>query len=192
MKVIYSILLFLLPLSLFGQVNSHYWSHQYGSKGLLLNGSVIASVNDETAIFYNPGSMALTDDFGISLSLITPTYSLFRTTDFLGEGTSFSDQGLGLSPGLVAAMFKPFGTDKVVLGLTTFTRYRSEIGVEDRVVKNVEQNPDQIFLGDIDFNDVKDKCSYITPVPGGIGPMTIAMLVKQIVESSEMTLLNNL
>ena len=48
------------------------------------------------------------------------------------------------------------------------------------------------IIGDIDFDDVKDKCSYITPVPGGIGPMTIAMLVKQIVESSEMTLLNNL
>lgn len=48
------------------------------------------------------------------------------------------------------------------------------------------------IIGDIDYDDVKDKCSYITPVPGGIGPMTIAMLVKQIVESSEMTLLNNL
>lgn len=34
------------------------------------------------------------------------------------------------------------------------------------------------LVGDIDFNNVKDKCSYITPVPGGVGPMTIAMLMK--------------
>lgn len=32
--------------------------------------------------------------------------------------------------------------------------------------------------GDIDYNDVKEKGSYITPVPGGIGPMTIAFLFK--------------
>ena len=34
------------------------------------------------------------------------------------------------------------------------------------------------LVGDVDFNDVKDKVSYITPVPGGVGPMTIAMLLK--------------
>lgn len=34
------------------------------------------------------------------------------------------------------------------------------------------------LCGDVDFEDVKDKCSYITPVPGGVGPMTIAMLMK--------------
>jgi methylenetetrahydrofolate dehydrogenase (NADP+) / methenyltetrahydrofolate cyclohydrolase len=32
--------------------------------------------------------------------------------------------------------------------------------------------------GDVNFNDVKDKCSYITPVPGGVGPMTIVSLLK--------------
>ncbi len=34
------------------------------------------------------------------------------------------------------------------------------------------------LVGDVDFNDVCDKASYITPVPGGVGPMTIAMLMQ--------------
>jgi methylenetetrahydrofolate dehydrogenase (NADP+)/methenyltetrahydrofolate cyclohydrolase len=34
------------------------------------------------------------------------------------------------------------------------------------------------LVGDVDFENVKDKCSYITPVPGGVGPMTIASLLK--------------
>ena len=34
------------------------------------------------------------------------------------------------------------------------------------------------LCGDVDFENVKDKCSYITPVPGGVGPMTIATLMK--------------
>jgi methylenetetrahydrofolate dehydrogenase (NADP+)/methenyltetrahydrofolate cyclohydrolase len=34
------------------------------------------------------------------------------------------------------------------------------------------------LCGDVDFEGVKDKCSAITPVPGGVGPMTIAMLMQ--------------
>ena len=34
------------------------------------------------------------------------------------------------------------------------------------------------LVGDVDFNDVCEKASYITPVPGGVGPMTIAMLMQ--------------
>ena len=34
------------------------------------------------------------------------------------------------------------------------------------------------LVGDVEFNSVKEKASYITPVPGGVGPMTIAMLLE--------------
>ena len=39
---------------------------------------------------------------------------------------------------------------------------------------------DEKLCGDVDFENVKDKCSYITPVPGGVGPMTIAMLASNV------------
>jgi methylenetetrahydrofolate dehydrogenase (NADP+)/methenyltetrahydrofolate cyclohydrolase len=38
------------------------------------------------------------------------------------------------------------------------------------------------LVGDIDFEDVKEKCSYITPVPGGVGPMTIASLFSNLIK----------
>ena len=41
------------------------------------------------------------------------------------------------------------------------------------------------LVGDVDYEEVKKTASYITPVPGGIGPMTIAILMKQIVEAKE-------
>lgn len=44
------------------------------------------------------------------------------------------------------------------------------------------------LLGDVNFNDVKDKCSFITPVPGGVGPMTIAMLLKNTLIASSLKL----
>jgi len=41
------------------------------------------------------------------------------------------------------------------------------------------------LCGDVDFDNVKEKCSYITPVPGGVGPMTIAMLMNNTVLSAK-------
>lgn len=41
------------------------------------------------------------------------------------------------------------------------------------------------LIGDCDFDDLKDKTSFITPVPGGVGPMTIAMLMQNTLESAE-------
>ncbi|MFP4697489.1 MAG: bifunctional methylenetetrahydrofolate dehydrogenase/methenyltetrahydrofolate cyclohydrolase FolD [Eubacteriales bacterium] len=41
------------------------------------------------------------------------------------------------------------------------------------------------LCGDVDFEDCKDVVSAITPVPGGVGPMTIAMLMKNCVEAAE-------
>ncbi len=43
-----------------------------------------------------------------------------------------------------------------------------------------------ILAGDVDFEAVKDKASCITPVPGGVGPMTITMLMKNTVQSAKM------
>lgn len=41
------------------------------------------------------------------------------------------------------------------------------------------------ITGDVDYNDCFDKCSKITPVPGGVGPMTIAMLMKNTLKSAK-------
>ena len=40
--------------------------------------------------------------------------------------------------------------------------------------------------GDVDFENVSKKASYITPVPGGVGPMTIAMLMNNVVKAAKM------
>lgn len=56
---------------------------------------------------------------------------------------------------------------------------------EGAVVIDVGINRDENnkLCGDVDFDTVAPKCSSITPVPGGVGPMTIAMLMKNCVES---------
>ena len=47
----------------------------------------------------------------------------------------------------------------------------------------IHRNEENKLCGDVDYESVAPKCSAITPVPGGVGPMTIAMLMKNCVES---------
>lgn len=56
---------------------------------------------------------------------------------------------------------------------------------EGAVVIDVGINRDENnkMCGDVDFEDVKDVCSFITPVPKGVGPMTIAMLLENTLQS---------
>lgn len=50
----------------------------------------------------------------------------------------------------------------------------------------INRLPDGKLCGDVDFDGVKEKAGYITPVPGGVGPMTIAMLMKNTLTSSKL------
>lgn len=48
----------------------------------------------------------------------------------------------------------------------------------------INRAEDGKLYGDVDFENIKEKAAYITPVPGGVGPMTIAMLLKNTVEAA--------
>ncbi|MDA3833435.1 MAG: bifunctional methylenetetrahydrofolate dehydrogenase/methenyltetrahydrofolate cyclohydrolase FolD [Spirochaetales bacterium] len=60
-----------------------------------------------------------------------------------------------------------------------------DVGV-NRIGKTPEGKA--ILVGDVDFESVKEKAAAITPVPGGVGPMTIVMLMKNTVEAARNTI----
>jgi methylenetetrahydrofolate dehydrogenase (NADP+) / methenyltetrahydrofolate cyclohydrolase len=49
----------------------------------------------------------------------------------------------------------------------------------------INRLPDGRLVGDVDFEGVREKASYITPVPGGVGPMTVTMLLVNTILSAE-------
>jgi methylenetetrahydrofolate dehydrogenase (NADP+) / methenyltetrahydrofolate cyclohydrolase len=52
----------------------------------------------------------------------------------------------------------------------------------------INRLPDGRLVGDVDFEGVRHKASYITPVPGGVGPMTVTMLLVNTIASAERSL----
>ena len=76
--------------------------------------------------------------------------------------------------------------DIIITALGVPNYLKAEMVKDDVVIIDVgiprvpdENNPKgYVIKGDVDFDNVSKKASYITPVPGGVGPMTIAMLMK--------------
>ena len=64
---------------------------------------------------------------------------------------------------------------------------KAEMVKEDVVVIDVGINRLKTgkIVGDVDFEEVSQKASYITPVPGGVGPMTIAMLLNNVIKAAK-------
>ncbi len=75
---------------------------------------------------------------------------------------------------LVSAVGKP--------GLITADMVKEDTVVIDVAINRLENGK---ICGDVDFENVKEKASFITPVPGGVGPMTIAVLMKNTVSAAK-------
>lgn len=70
-----------------------------------------------------------------------------------------------------------------VVNLITEDMVKDDVIVVDIGVNRLESGK---LVGDVDFENVSAKCSYITPSPGGVGPMTIAMLLKNTIKAASL------
>mgnify|MGYP000644249603 FL=1 len=77
--------------------------------------------------------------------------------------------------------------DIVVVGVGVPGLIKEDMIKEGAIVIDIGINriEDGSLVGDVDFENVSPKCSYITPVPGGVGPMTIAMLLSNTLKSAK-------
>lgn len=78
--------------------------------------------------------------------------------------------------------------DILVVAIGKAKRVTADMVKDGAIVIDVGMNRDENgkLCGDVDFENVKDKCSFITPVPGGVGPMTISMLMKNTLTAAKL------
>jgi methylenetetrahydrofolate dehydrogenase (NADP+)/methenyltetrahydrofolate cyclohydrolase len=77
--------------------------------------------------------------------------------------------------------------DIVIVGVGVPALIKADMVKEGAIVIDIGINrlEDGSLVGDVDFDAVAPKCSYITPVPGGVGPMTIAMLLSNTLHAAQ-------
>ena len=96
-------------------------------------------------------------------STVTLVHSRTNNLENFTKKADIIVSALGVPDFIKSSMVK----DGVIIIDVGITRVKDDLHPKGYVIK-----------GDVDFNSVKEKTSYITPVPGGVGPMTIAMLLK--------------
>lgn len=76
----------------------------------------------------------------------------------------------------------------VVIAAIGKSKFITEDMIKDGAVVidvGINRGEDGKLTGDVDFENVEKKASYITPVPGGVGPMTIAMLMNNVIKATQ-------
>ena len=101
---------------------------------------------------------------------VTLTHSRTKNLNEITKTADILIVALGKAEFVTASMVKE-GVVIIDVGITRIKSNKTKSGWK--------------LLGDVDFKAVKNKCNFITPVPGGVGPMTIAMLLKNTLLSSK-------
>lgn len=76
-------------------------------------------------------------------------------------------------------------SDIIVCATGRYKLLTEDMVSDNAIIIDVGMNRDEngLLCGDVDFENVSKKAAYITPVPGGVGPMTIAMLMKNTIKA---------
>ncbi len=132
--------------------DTHYWNLQYGTRSRLLGGTVIGSVSDLGATYYNPGALALFDDPGFILSSRVYQYDSYTLEGGGGEGVDLPSTSFSPSPSLVAGSFSRKNHH---LAFSILTRQAMDVGVEGRFINSIDAIPgspgDEEFAGELTF-----------------------------------------
>jgi methylenetetrahydrofolate dehydrogenase (NADP+)/methenyltetrahydrofolate cyclohydrolase len=118
----------------------------------------------------SPMSILMARNTKIGNCTVTLTHSRTQNLDEICRSADILIVALGKAEFVTADMVKQ-GAVVVDVGITRVKSKKTKSGWK--------------LLGDVDFDQVAPKCSFITPVPGGVGPMTIASLLKNTLLSAQ-------
>jgi len=136
--------------------DAHYWTEQYGNRSMLLNGSVIGSVEDLGAVYYNPARISQFETPAFVISAQVYQYTVTTIEDGLGDGINLKKDEFGGGPSLVSGTFKLPFLKNHQFAYAFLTRFKAEsnftYSVDDEG-EYVESMPgDELFSGQISLN----------------------------------------
>ncbi|AWW28747.1 long-chain fatty acid transport protein [Echinicola strongylocentroti] len=145
----------------YGQSN-HYWTRNYGSESMLLNGSVIGGVTDLGAVYYNPARLALTENPAFIISADVYELNSYRIEDAIGNRKDLKQSSFGGAPSLAAGTIDMKEKSRSTFAYAILLRYDNDFGFSyrDEVTRNVLPNVpgDELFEGELNVtNNLKDQ-----------------------------------
>jgi hypothetical protein len=112
--------------------DNHYWTSQFGNRARLLGGAVVGSATDVSAIYYNPGALALVPKPELLLSGTVFQYETVGIANALGPGEDLTDGRFALVPSLFAGELQLDALGENRVGYAFLTRQDAEFRVNER------------------------------------------------------------
>lgn len=139
---------------LFAQ-DGHYWTQHYGTKSMLLSNSVIGSVEDLGAIYYNPARLGLVQSPTFLISADAYEWNRYRVVNSFGEKTNSSKTEFGGLPSLTAGTFHLPSLKKHTFGYAILLRQNMDLNIgyrEEALDDLIAESPgDEYFGGNINL-----------------------------------------
>ena len=171
-----TISLLLLSVEVLSQ-EDNYWNLQYGTRSTLLGGTVIGSVSDLSATYYNPGAIALFPDTKFIISAQAYQYDIYKIIDGGEENRDLKYSSITPSAGFAAFNIKLgfLKEDKIIVSV--LTRVLGEIEFKNRIIDSVDviqsSTGKEDFAGGVDyyrkFNEIWAGITYSTKINKIIG-----------------------
>lgn len=142
-KALVLLVFLIVSLSLKGNAqDTHYWTHQYGTRSTLLGGLVIGSVLDLSGTYYNPGGLSLIEDPETILAAKIFHYPSVKLKGLTREDIDLSSSYLGPAPSLIAGRFKFKWLGKHWLGYSVLTRQEADLTISGTVIDSMDMITD--------------------------------------------------
>jgi hypothetical protein len=150
--------------------DDHYWSQQYGAESTLLGGAMVGGASDNSAIYYNPGSLAFISN--PSLSIDANVYRMDKTviTDGAGNGQNLNSAQISIYPQIISGMLKLLKNDRIKFSYTLLTRNHNNILMNTRYTSTASQNdPENPIPGATNYVGAYDYVNQLDEQWLGIG-----------------------
>ena len=150
-----------------GAQDYHYWNEQFGGDASLMGGAVLASGEDNSMIYYNPGRLGFISSNSISISANVYKIQMTKFVNALGDKNDVGYNRYAFYPQVLARMIPLSSNTKWRLGAGLFTRYNSRLLFHEKEVTQYDALPAQIgtelFIGSVDYsNDFNEQWGVVS------------------------------
>lgn len=127
-----------LLLLLFGHIfraeaqDNHYWAQQYGAAGTILGGAMIGGVDDNSAVYYNPGAIAFIGNTSLSVDANVYRLDKIIISDGAGKDMNLNSAQLSVYPQIIAGMVNLLKKSKFRFSYTMLTRNHGNVLMNSR------------------------------------------------------------
>jgi len=157
MKIILRSLLFFVFLGTIQAQDTHYWSNQFGARASLLGGSVIAGLDDNSAVYYNPANLAFIKQSTVSLNTSVYKYDDIFMGNAAGKDIDLKSQRISLYQQMISGLLTKNPEKRWRMGFNILTRQHANIDMSTRHEAIYEIDPTnnsaEHYIGSIELRN---------------------------------------